>query len=471
MDPVTLEQLSSVVNGRLLDVPDGHAQITNVSIDSRHCGPQDAFWALAGTRHDGHQFVDSLRGRCAVSVVGASQVEQTSGARIVVDDTLQALGQFAAWNRNQHDVLSIGVTGSVGKTTTRHVIHQVLSAQFHGIESPRNFNNHIGVPLTLLSIDSEHEFAVVEIGASASGEIAPLAQMAGIEIAVVTAVCPAHLSGFGSVENIVAAKREIIDQLPDSGFAVLNGDDPQVREMREGLHCRSILVGTKSGNDLRAKRIRPTVNGLRFEVRGTRFDLPVHGRHFLTSAMLAIGVAHEIGISMSQAAEQLAHLKLPAGRCSVAVQQPWVVIDDSYNSNPGSLHAACELLGEWKTGGRRILVCGDMLELGPSAQDWHQQAGTWAAQAGVDHLIVVGEHAADVLAGAMEGGLPRCQLAECQRMEALELVLECWLEPGDVVLVKGSRGMRLERVVEWLQQRAQQIHDSESIQRRLPAVA
>jgi UDP-N-acetylmuramoyl-tripeptide--D-alanyl-D-alanine ligase len=251
MDRLRCADLTEATGGELRTV-DPSTEISGNAIDSRKVAPGDIFWALAGERTDGHLFADDAISRGSKLVVcRADRAEAIEGPRLVVPDPLIALQQFSSWYRSQQSALVIGVTGSVGKTTTRGLIHSVLSAQFDGVQSPASFNNHLGLPLSLLDIEQQHEFAVLELGASHVGEITALTDIARPEVGVITAIGRAHLAGFGSVDNIIRGKGELLEALPASGFAVLPGDDPVTRTMAALAPCRVLFVGEDENNTIR----------------------------------------------------------------------------------------------------------------------------------------------------------------------------------------------------------------------------
>jgi UDP-N-acetylmuramoyl-tripeptide--D-alanyl-D-alanine ligase len=310
------------------------------------------------------------------------------------------------------------------------------------------------VPLSLLGIDPAHEFAVLELGASREGEIAALADLVEPEIGVLTAVAPTHLEGFGTLEGIARTKGELLERLPAAGFAVLNGDDPLVRRLARRAPCRAILVGEEVHNDIVATRVKTNDRRLRFHVGSNEFQVPLVGRQHLTASLISIAVARELGLSD---AEILAGLRACApipSRCEKLSIGGWTVIDDSYNASPASMLAACVMLRDWQDARRRVLVSGDMLELGEHAAEFHSQLGSLAGDCRFDLVLALGEQASAVTAAARRGGIEAGRLAACSSLETLCLVLDCWLEPGDVLLVKGSRGMQMERVIAHLRQRA-----------------
>ncbi len=394
-------------------------------------------------------------GRGAVACVIQENKTVAGVPAVIVPDVLQGLQDYARSHRQRMDALVIGVTGTVGKTTTREMLHAALSPVFAGCRSRKNFNNHIGVPLSVLDIESGHEFAVLELAASRRGEIRQLAEIAQPEVGVLTSIGVAHLDGFGTIETIAATKAELLEFLPASGFAVINGDDARCRGAATRAGCPVITVGEGTNNTLRATAIAADSRSLRFAVDGATYEVPAVGRHHLVAGLAAVAVGRELGVKPSDLAEGLSRFVPVPGRCVVKQRRPWTLIDDTYNANPMSAEAACRLLADWNDRGlndhgRRILVLADMLELGADAAHWHASIGACAAKLDLDGLVAVGNHASDLLAGARQAGMQSEQLAQCDELDVVAAVLGCWLEPGDVVLVKGSRSMRMERVVEQL---------------------
>lgn len=455
MESVSFAQLVAATRGNPNRIADADAMFDGVVTDSRTVRPGSVFWALCGEHQDGHDFIPDAEARgAACCVVNRGQPIQSSGQLVEVQDTLQALADFAGWYRLQRDALVVGVTGSVGKTTTREMIHATLNMGYDGIRSEKNFNNEIGLPLTLLQISRDHEYAVLELGARRIGDIRKLVEIAQPEIGVITAISPCHLETFGSMAGILQGKGELFEALPKSGFAVLAGDDELTRSLAKRAACKVILVGQGSQNQIRATQVEMGINSLKFKVGGTKFEVPVTGRHYLVSALAAIAVGREIGLETDSLVRGLKSFVPVDGRCEVEQLGTWTLINDTYNSSPASMQAACQLLADWSTGQRRILVAGDMLELGAEADAYHQHVGTYAAQSGIDGVIAFGPHADQIAAGAIEAGFARHGIATCREMDAVFAVLDCWLDPDTTVLIKGSRGMKMERVVDWLRQKA-----------------
>ena len=409
---------------------------------------------MRGTKYDGHNFVNEAICRGAIACVVERNCKlQLTGPRIIVDDTRRALGDFARWFRQRREALIIGVTGSVGKTTTREMIHAVLSAEHVGKQSQSNYNNEIGLPLSLLELAAGDEFAVYEMGAARIGDIRELCEIACPEVGVITRIGKAHLETFGTVENVYRGKGELLDALPKHGFAVVCGDDLMMRSIAARAACPVIFVGEQPGNQVRATNVEFQPGRLQFTVDHKKYELSVPARHYLTAALCALAVAREVGMQPCAIAEGFSRFVGQPGRCTVEQAETCTIIDDTYNANPLSMQAACLALSAWPGEGHKLFVVGDMLELGAETKTSHQDLGGFVAAASVDRLLAFGENAGHVSWGALHAGMRQHVVAECRELNALLTVLDCWLEPGDVVLVKGSRGMKMERVVSWLKQR------------------
>jgi UDP-N-acetylmuramoyl-tripeptide--D-alanyl-D-alanine ligase len=451
MERVTLAELQAATGGRAIACNPSVVTFSRVTTDSRTARPDDLFWALQGVHHDGHDFVaDAVAHGAVACVVQENKTVAGRNPALVVPDVLQGLQDFARSYRQRMDALVIGITGTVGKTTTREIVHAVLSTAFDGCRSRKNYNNQIGLPLSVLDIEQRHEFAVLELGASRRGEIRTLAEIARPEVGILTSVGAGHLETFGTIEAVAATKGELLESLPATGFAVINGDDSHCRAASSLARCRVIEVGEGENNAICARAIEADGRSVRFRVDETTYEIPAVGRHHVTACLAAIAIAREIGIKSCDIAEGLSRFAPAAGRCQVRQRRPWTVIDDTYNANPVSTEAACRLLSEWNCNGRRILVLADMLELGAESKDFHTSIGRRAAQLGIERLIAFGRYAGNLVAAAHQGGMPCEQLAQCDDLDVVSAVLDCWLEPGDVVLVKGSRSMQMERVVEQL---------------------
>ncbi|WP_437188065.1 UDP-N-acetylmuramoyl-tripeptide--D-alanyl-D-alanine ligase [Planctomicrobium sp. SH668] len=465
---MTYQDLIAIIGGTPVAIPDLNVPILRIETDSRKIQRGDLFWALEGTKHDGHKFVmQAFQNGAVVAIVESEKNKDLNGPVIQVENTLLGLWQLALWIRRQTEALVIGVTGSVGKTTTRRMISSVLSNRFSGIESPQNFNNKFGVPLSLLQLEPHHEYAVLELGASRVGDISALCEIAEPEVGVISAVGPAHLDEFGSLEAIVRTKGELLEVLPSSGFAVLNGDDRLVRQMSDRASCPVIFVGERDRNDLQATNIEHFANLISFSVGNDRFEVSATGRHHLYSALIAVAVGRQLDLSSGEIQAGLRQFVPAPGRCQTVPIGNWTVIDDTYNASPLSMSAACMVLRDWPTDGKRILVTGDMLSLGEWSQDFHRLFGQEAARSKLNRLIAVGSQAAIVAGSARKNGMDAGCLGVARDHDLAMLLLDCWLEPGDVVLVKGSRGMRMEAIIQGLHRLAQQKHHPQGDERRV----
>ncbi|MCA9033984.1 MAG: UDP-N-acetylmuramoyl-tripeptide--D-alanyl-D-alanine ligase [Planctomycetaceae bacterium] len=464
MFPITLARVIEIVGGRFHSGTDSQSNTDpdsillsgNASIDSRQIAEGDVFFAFPGSGRHGIEFVDQAMANgaiCAIAEHAANSTGVTQSSMVLVPDVQRALWQLAAWNRSEFDGAIICVTGSVGKTTTRQLIHTVLQEEGHycGIQSDRNFNNHLGVPLTLLRLNRNHQFAVVEIGASSRGEISKLAALAEPEIGVVTRVGPAHLTGFGSVDAIQSSKRELVEAVAESGCVVLNADDALVNSMAIAANCRVIRVSISE-----VKKLRFNNGVIQFEWDHQPFAIRVTGSHLLMDVLLAIAVGREMGVNIRQMAERLCHFIPNAGRGAMWAGSNLTVVDDSYNASPASVAAAISALGHWQ-GSRRILVLGDMLELGEQAEHYHTVAGEEIYRGGIDVCLLLGDFGECVRKGCLNvAGCCGTQIA-CfgSDIRGLCAALESELTRSPyktVVWVKGSRGLQMERVVEHLRE-------------------
>lgn len=439
MEGVRLGEIAEVLGAKLRGDPDSVP--TGASVDSRTIRKGEIFFALRGERTDGHKFVgDALRKGASAAVVRRKWMEENPdvGPLLGVDDPLKALGKLGAWYRRRFKVEVVAVTGSSGKTTVKEMTAAVLGTSYNVLKSEGSWNNEIGLPLTLLMLSGGHDLAVVELGMNAPGEIRRLAEMARPCVGTITNVGPAHIGAFGSLEGVARAKGELLEVL--EGKAVLNWDDPWVRRLGEDFAGEVIWFGLGEGADLRAEEVRLEEGRPSFVVEGVRVKLEVLGRYQVYNALASLAIGISFGISLSQGAKALEKFRPPPLRCEVKDFGGIKVLLDCYNANPTSVKEALKLLSSLP--GRRIAVLGDMLELGDEARRFHREVGAYAARCGIDLLLCTGRWAEDMAAGAGEGR------AEVLDREGLVRRLRELTRPGDKVLVKASRRVALEEVVE-----------------------
>jgi UDP-N-acetylmuramoyl-tripeptide--D-alanyl-D-alanine ligase len=419
------------------------------SIDSRTIQPGELFFAVAGDRLDGHDFVEQALEKGAAGAVVRKDTLARYAVKtqlLAVDDTLAALQTLATAVRRLWSKPLIGVTGSAGKTTSKEAIAHVLEARFRVLKSEGNLNNHFGLPLMLLKLQPEHDLAVVEMGMSHAGEITALAKIAQPEIGVVTNVAPVHLEFFRSVADIARAKYELIASLPHHGSAVLNADDEYVSQFGRDFKGRVLFYGLKASADVRAENIEERgAEGLVFDVvvDGVRAKthLALIGRHNVHNALAAVAVAIEQGIAPEQAAHALRSLVPADKRGQVVKLGNITVINDCYNSNPKALRAMVSALAAMPAQ-RRIVVAGEMLELGPAGEEMHRECGRFIAEQKIDVLVGVRGLALPMVEAASEAGM-RAEFVATPEAAGEWLTREG--RDGDVVLLKASRGVELEK--------------------------
>ncbi len=436
---------------------DHRAIAEGYSIDSRTLRPGDLFFAVKGERLDGHDFVEqALAKGAAAAVVRKDQLARYSVKTrlLAVEDTLVALQTLATAVRRLWGKLVVGVTGSAGKTTTKEAIAHLLATRYRVLKSEGNFNNHFGLPLMLLKLQPEQEVAVIEIGMSHAGEIAALAKIAQPEIGVVICVAPVHLEFFNSVSEIARAKYELIASLPAGGTAVLNADDEYVSQFGRDFKGKVVRFGLKAPADIRAEHIQQRgALGSEFDlvVDGCRekATLPLVGNHNVSNALAAVAVALERGLTPSEAVEALRTLA-PADRRGQVVQLGNItVINDCYNSNPKALNAMVDVLAAIPAK-RHIVVAGEMLELGSLGEELHRKAGRHMAEKKIDVLLGVRGLAQPMVEAARQAGI-RAEFVPTPETAGEWLAQET--RGGDVVLLKASRGVKLERALETWQSR------------------
>ncbi len=451
MLPITAKDVLEATRGELAS-GDANTRITGVSTDTRRIKPGDLFFALTGDSSDGHKFLADALSRGASGVVVSHRVEARALA-IRVDDTLLALGRLAKWYRSKFDVTVVGVTGSVGKTTTKEMIAAVLSPKGKVLKNPGNFNNEIGLPLTVFDLAKNHDYAVLEMAMRGEGQIEYLADIARPRIAVITNIHITHIELLGSMDAIASAKGEILDHLPKDGCAILNADDRYFEYLKQRSKVKVVSFGESPNADIRAVSAGLDSRGFcNFEVitpsGSFHVEIPVPGEHNIKDALSAIAVAEVLEVPHDKVQEALAKFQPPEKRSNVIPsKRGYVVIDDTYNASPASVKSALKTLSMME-GDRKVAILGDMLELGEHALESHIDVGRAVQESGVDCLIVVGQLGKLIARGAIDSGFPLDAVSEFDDSVLAAKEVKSRLRERDVILVKGSRGMKMERVVE-----------------------
>ena len=444
-----MRAVAEITGGHLMQ-NGASVELQGISTDSRTVQPGDLFIPLRGDKFDGHDYLTQAIQRGAAACLSEEMIGGLLVPVVKVSDTLKALGDLAAAMRRQFAGPVIGITGTSGKTTCKEMLAAILEHLGPGLKSAGNFNNLIGVPLTLFGLEHEHRWAVVEMGMSARGEIARLAEIAAPNIGLITNIGAGHLEHFEGIPGVARAKGELFISLPADGVALINADDPEVRMLPVANGVRKILFGVSSEASIRADRITAHNGSVSFDLKidgvVQRVILPLPGRHNVANALGAAAVATVLGVGLKEIAAGLKAFKPCPGRMELLeLPEDIVVLEDSYNANPLSVHAALDALHDLSSPGRRIAVLGDMLELGPSAQELHHQIGAIAAKR-ADWLFTYGALAEEIARGAIAEGLPSDKVFVANSHDELAARLVEMLQAGDRVLIKGSRGMRMEKV-------------------------
>jgi UDP-N-acetylmuramoyl-tripeptide--D-alanyl-D-alanine ligase len=450
MDALALGTIAEFCGGTI-ERGDAGQIIQAISTDSRTITAGELFVPLSGENFDGHEFVRQAADRGAIGAIVARDIDapRENFALVHVNDALRAYQQIAARYRKLLELRVVCITGSNGKTSTKDFVASVLGRRFRVTKTEGNLNNHVGLPRTMLSASRSDEIGVWEIGMNHPGEVAPLAALAAPDVAIITNIGVAHIEFMGSREAIAQEKGELATAVQESGTVILNGDDNFSESIAQRVRARVIFAGIGNGT-IRAEEIRQTSDGCEFTVleraHRARVRLPVPGLHMVQNALLAVATGRVLGLTLEECAAGLAAAPLTEARLQMREINGVQFIDDSYNANPDSMKAALRTLADLETDGNRIAVLGEMGELGSQSESGHREVGEAAAEAAIDQLIVVGERAAVIARAAEAAGLTNTTVAKSHE-EAAELLSES-ASRGDLVLVKGSRTARMERVID-----------------------
>ncbi len=468
----TIAELKDVIGAKVL-AGEGAVlakqRIRCINLDSRAIHRGDVFLALGGDRFDGHDFVARALSRGAVGAIVRESFDTATltlprGLRrgtpwvLGVPDPLAAYQQLAAYHRSRFNIPVVAITGSNGKTTTKEMVASVLAQRRKILKTEGNLNNRLGVPQTLFRLSNRHTGAVIEMGVDNSGQTTRLCEIAKPTIGVITNIGPDHLEFFGSLDGSAQAKAELLEMLPQDGAVVLNADDSYYSYLAARARCRVVSFGFSSTADVRAIDVRSDGrNGTMFrlqlpgKVRGTKIHIRAQGQHNVANALAAGAVGVLLGLPGHLIAKGLSRFRPAAMRSQVSVSHGVKIIVDCYNANPASMKAAVQLLAQAGPARKRVAVLGDMLELGPDAVRMHEEVGAFVAQQGIDQLVACGILGRSLARGAVQAGLARSVVVEVSDAAEAASAVKTIVKPGDVVLVKASRGMKLELVVDALQ--------------------
>jgi len=459
----TVPDILNAVNGKLQFGTIQHP-FDNISIDSRSVNEKSLFVAIVGDRFDSHDFISEIIYQPVHGVlvqedrISEEQIQLWRNKNLLcisVPDTTKALGDLGHYQRKQWAGSVVGITGTNGKTTVKELTASVLSTTFNTIKTSGNFNNHIGVPKTLFQIQYDHKWAVVEMGMNHPGEIAYLATICQPDIGIVTNIGPGHLEGVNSIEGVRKAKGELIQYLDHKKLAILNADDSLVCSYQNQCACSVLTYGLYSKADITASDITDTIDGSQFKLRtpdGSSIivQLPFPGRFMISNSLAAAAVGYYANIPLESIKLALESYTPIQGRSFIRKQPNGIqIIDDTYNANPTSMRAAIDSLKQISKGNKQYFVCGDMYELGPDGDQYHKDMGAYAAKSGLNGIFVTGNFASSVIHGAVDSGYDKNSIYTGSHSDIAQMLLKL-LKPGDWVLVKGSRAMKMEQIIEMI---------------------
>jgi len=456
MQILGLKEIVEATKGKLI-FGEIYKEINGICTDSRKVAEGNLFIPIKGENFDGHEFIEDcfMKGAAAsLTSEDAYGVNAMEGkALIKVEDTLAALGDIARYYRELFDIPLVGITGSVGKTSTKDMVSCVLRQKFNVLKTSGNFNNHIGLPLTVMNMERDHEAAVLEMGMSGLGEISYLTKIAKPKIAVITNIGMSHIEKLGSKQNILKAKMEIMEGLPDDGIVILNGDDSLLFGLKGFLKYKTIYYGTEEGLDLQAYNVKSMgESGICFEVtignNDYKVHIPVPGTHNVYNALAAIAVGLNMGMSVESIIKGIASYSPANMRLNIIGNKGYKVINDAYNASPQSMESAIDVLKDTCEGNRTIAVLGDMLEMGEWAYKAHVGVGKYVASKDINYLVTVGENGRSIAQGALEAGIPAERVFSFDDNDGAKQFLEDFVKAGDYILIKGSRGMKMEEIAQ-----------------------
>lgn len=454
MKNMTLRNIAAACGGRLFGGMDD-LEIAGAVMDSRQIEKDFLFFAIKGERVDGHRFIPQVMEQGAACAVCEEAPDAPVGPYILVESVPKAMQDIAAFYRSGLSIPIVGITGSVGKTSTKEFIAAVLAQKYRVLKTQGNYNNELGVPLTLLRIREEHEAAVIEMGINHFGEMHRLSRMAAPDIVVMTNIGDCHLEALGSREGILKAKSEIFDFSREDGTVIVNGDDDMLSGIKEVHKKAPVTFGKNKNNNcyvtnIHSKGLFGTEAEIHMPFGSFRAEIPLPGEHMVYNALAASAVGEALGLSAEEIRAGIAAVRPTAGRSNLIKCGDRVILDDCYNANPVSMCAAIDLLAQADT--RKVAILGDMFELGEDREKLHGEVGRYAAQHSVDVIICVGELSENMAREAEKSASEKCSVYYYAEKEDMLREMGQLIEPGDTVLVKASHGMGFAEVVEKLKE-------------------
>jgi UDP-N-acetylmuramoyl-tripeptide--D-alanyl-D-alanine ligase len=450
------EQILEVISGSLVS-GDQSKTFNGIAIDSRTLKKEQLFVCISGDRFDSHDFIPEVMQKEVAGIIVNSKDkipnEKSTPFIIQVNDTLKALQDLAEFHRSQFDVSILAITGTNGKSTTKEMTASVAASQFNVLKTEGNKNNHIGLPLTLFNLNAEHEVSVLEMGMSGKGEIKRLAEIAKPNVGIITNISEGHLENLPTIKDVQEAKGELFESLNQNGTAIVNADDPLVLELSRSLRSKIVTYGLKNSADIQADNVKQRGNEgfdftLHFFNEKTPVFLPFLGACNISNALAAIAAGHALGLSSQKILSGLQGCRLMPQRMQTEKKGDITIINDAYNANPRSMQEALMTLSSYKTNGKKVFVMGDMLELGRISESAHKNFGKQFSDSSVDLLVTVGTLSQLASHTALDSGVDKNRVRSFENKEDSILFLNESLQVGDCILVKGSRGMRMEQVIE-----------------------
>ncbi len=452
MEVLSLDDVANAVRGSMAP-GDKSIQVRGVSTDSRNIRKGDLFFALRGERYDGHQFIRQAMNAGARGAVVSHEMQREFGCMdfplIRVRDVVKALGDLAKYYRRKLETKIIGITGSNGKTTTKEMTHHLLSYFGPAVKSQKSFNNFIGVPLTIFEIENRHRYGVLEMGTNAPGEIRRLSDIGAPDVAVIVNVSKTHLEGLGSIEGVALAKGEILENLGKDGVFVYNADNPWCVKISGGFGGDAVSFGFNPHARVRCTGVKKRDRGYVLIIDGNcEIYFPIPGYHNIYNCLASFAVCRALGHRISDLKDAFSSFALPHMRIEQQRMGNITLINDAYNANPASVRAALEYLNETDTARRKVFICGDMLELGEESLQLHREIGEIVAHLDIDLLWTVGERASEIAKAAKLSGMHEERISSFKDVADITVSDIQELRENDVVLIKGSRSMHMENLIE-----------------------